>query len=294
MRLETVACNLCGATRHDRLFEKLGHLTGHRFRIARCVDCGLVFVNPRLSEQEITALYRQAYFEGEGFDPFVGLEQEAQKVEGAARALTRIETIKPPPADLLEVGPGKGHLLREATSRGFRAVGLELSDYAADQLLAQGLKVLRGSIDTAGIGDASFDVVAAVEVLEHLPDPKQFLLEVARVLKPGGLFYYETGDIDCEQARQQGVEWDYIRPEGHIYYFSPRTLARYLRESGFSVCYPAWFNPTRRIVWVLNGLGLLDCTQPVLPNYARSFAWHVLAAWDGMFSRRPYPMATRR
>jgi len=75
------------------------------FTIVQCAGCGLDFVNPRLTEEEIKGLYDRAYFEGQGFDPFILLEEVTQKVAGARRALDRIVAVKSPPADLLEVGP---------------------------------------------------------------------------------------------------------------------------------------------------------------------------------------------
>jgi len=75
------------------------------FTIVQCAGCGLDFVNPRLTEEEIKGLYDRAYFEGQGFDPFILLEEVTQKVAGARRALDRIVAVKSPPADVLEVGP---------------------------------------------------------------------------------------------------------------------------------------------------------------------------------------------
>ena len=293
MKLETVVCNFCGSSSLPPRYRKKGHLTGRMFTIVQCAGCGLVFVNPRLTEEKIKGLYDRAYFEGQGFDPFIALEEVTQKVAGARRALDRIVAVKSPPADVLEVGPGGGHFLRMAGERGFRTTGLELSGYAADRLLQQELHILQGTFENASIPDQTYDVVVAVEVIEHLPDPRTFFREVARILRPGGLFYYETGDIDCEQARQQGADWDYIRPEGHLYYFSPRTLGRYLRATGFLLQYPVWFNPTRRIVQVLRRLGLIKGEAPLFQGSKGHLARQVLALWDLPLSRRPYPMAIR-
>ncbi|MDE3241320.1 MAG: class I SAM-dependent methyltransferase [Nitrospirota bacterium] len=251
------------------------------FTIVQCRCCGLVFVNPRLPEEHIKGLYDKAYFDGQGFDPYISLEEEAQKIAGVTRVPERISAVKLPPADVLEAGPGGGHFLRLAKERGFSAVGLELSNYAGNRLRQQALHILQGTIARAGIPDHAYDVIVAVEVIEHLPDPRTFFMEVARVLRPGDHFYYETGDIDCEQAREQGADWDYIRPEGHLYYFSPRTLARYLRETGFRVCYPLWFNPSRRIVSLLRQVGLVKGAEPCFQGRSGALARRLLAPGTG-------------
>src|SRR6266571_6390416 len=284
MRLEKVNCNLCGASDYRIRFEKQGHLTEKVFQVVQCVDCGLVYVNPRLPEEWVRTLYDEAYFSGEGFDPFVRYEEElrnpADKDAWATRVLDRISTVKPPPAGLLEIGPGVGHLLRMAKKRGYRVVGLELSGYAVKLLREQGLEILEGTIERIVIPDATYDVVVAVELLEHLPDPRKLFFEVARILRTGGLFYYETGNIDCAEARRLGAEWDYIRPEGHLYYFSPWTLTRFLEDAGLKACYPYWFNPTRRIVRVLKGLGLIKHTSPLLKGWRGAIARLFLTLWD--------------
>jgi SAM-dependent methyltransferase len=297
MMLEQVDCNLCGSSDFRIRFEKRGHLTGRVFQVVECVDCALVYVNPRLPDEWIRALYNEAYFHGDGFDPYVRYEEElrspADKDAWAARVMDRISTVKPPPADFLEIGPGVGHLLRMAKKRGYRAVGLELSGYAARLLRDHGLEILEGTIEKIMIPEATYDVIVAVELIEHLPDPRKLFFEVARILRPGGVFYYETGNIDCGEAQRLGAEWDYIRPEGHLYYFSPRTLTQFLEKAGLKARYPYWFNPTRRIVRVLEGLGLVEKGRQIFRGPRGALARAFLSVWDWPASRRPYPMGVR-
>lgn len=297
IQLEEVSCNLCGSSRHRLRFEKWSQFLGHMFRIVECEVCGLVFVNPRLSAEQIRSLYDASYYRGEGFDCSIHYEEELEsptlKESATRRILERLMVANPPPADLLEVGPGMGHFLRSVKERGFRVVGLELSPYAASVLQKQGLEIVIGTLQDVKFPDDSFDVVVAVEVIEHLRDPKQFFGEVARILRPGGIFYYETGDINCESARRMGPGWHYIMPEGHLHYFSPRTLSRYLREAGFQVCYPLWFNAKRRLVRYLECVGLVDEANPVFRGMKGAVARLLFQAWDMPSSRRPYPMARR-
>ncbi len=297
LRLDTVLCNLCGSMRQRLRFEKWSRFLEHSFRVVECEACGLVFVSPRPSAENIRSLYDAAYYRGAGFDTSVHYDQElenpATKEEVTKRVLERLMVVKSPPADLLEVGPGMGHFMRAAAGAGFHAVGVEMSPYAASVLRKQGMEVLVGTLPEVKLPGSSFDAVVAVEVIEHLLDPKEFFSEVARILRPGGIFYYETGDIDCESARRLGPGWDYIMPEGHLYYFSPRTLSRYLKEAGFQIRYPLWFNPTRRLADFLDGLGLVNRTSPVLSGPKGAIARLIFYAMDLPLVRRPYPMAIR-
>lgn len=98
----------------------------------------------------------------------------------------------------LDLGCAYGFLVEEARQSGFRAVGIDASLFA----VAQARRFAGAAAGWLGAGhaerlpfaDASFDVVSAFDLLEHVPDPERVLAEVARVLRPGGLFLGATPD----------------------------------------------------------------------------------------------------
>ena len=100
-----------------------------------------------------------------------------------------IERVVQPPKDakLLEIGCGTGHNLAMLGKFG-RVDALEVDDIArgmAEERL--GGPVLSAPLpELAGLSDDQYDVVAALDVIEHIPDDKAALDGVARVLKPGG------------------------------------------------------------------------------------------------------------
>lgn len=298
LQLESVACNLCGSTRAAHCFNKPGSLTGINFNIVRCEKCGMRYVNPRLSAAAIERLYSEDYFRGDGFDSSVNYTEELQSdspPEEAVRALRRIRSMYPDAARILEVGPGMGSFMRMASEAGYEISGLELSAFAVQELTALGLDVMQGGFPEPRIADASMDVVVAIEVIEHVPDPMRFLCEVRRILKPGGLFYYETGNAECEQAMRLGAAWDYIMPEGHLYYFSPRHMTGYMEKTGFDAAYPNWSRPDRTVSRLLRTAGLRDEGE-ILPQGLRGrlCKW-ILSSWDRVTSDNDnFPMAIAR
>lgn len=88
---------------------------------------------------------------------------------------------------ILDVGCGNGSILRHLRGRGYAHLhGLERSAYAIKRLSADGIEMHNSVLPAISLPDASFDVVIASQVLEHIVRRGRFLQEIRRVLKPGG------------------------------------------------------------------------------------------------------------
>jgi SAM-dependent methyltransferase len=79
------------------------------------------------------------------------------------------------------------------------------------------------------------DVVTLWNVLEHLYDPKATLLEIRRILRPGGLLVIALPNLDCLDAHIFGPAWSGYDVPRHLYVFSEATLTRMLAQTGFRV-----------------------------------------------------------
>ncbi len=134
---------------------------------------------------------------------------------------------------LLDVGCGAGSILQAARRAGWDAEGLEVSRTAAEHVRAEGFKVFCGEIAEASYPDAHFDVVTASEVLEHVADPAPLLEEVARIIRPGGVFWATTPHGRGLSARVLGLEWSTICPPEHLQLFSLGGARRMVERAGF-------------------------------------------------------------
>ena len=131
------------------------------------------------------------------FDDPVALLRLESKVK-VPWVIERIEQRMKSPANvkILDVGCGAGFLSNAIAKKGYSVTGLDLSE--------ESLKVARkydetGSVQYVGANayslpfpDASFEVVTCMDFLEHVDQPEVVVKEVARVLKPGGLFFFHT------------------------------------------------------------------------------------------------------
>jgi ubiquinone/menaquinone biosynthesis C-methylase UbiE len=88
--------------------------------------------------------------------------------------------------DVFEAGCGTGLLLRQAAGVARKAVGLDLSRGMLGPARARGLQVVQGSLTAVPLPDRSFDLVYSMKVLAHVPPIHDALVELTRLVRPGG------------------------------------------------------------------------------------------------------------
>ncbi len=99
---------------------------------------------------------------------------------------------------MLDVGCGGGYLTEEYARLGFQVTGVDISPASIAEAIAhareEGLQITyqTGSAAALDFPDRRFDVVSCCDVLEHIEDWPAAIGEIARVVKPGGLFLFDT------------------------------------------------------------------------------------------------------
>jgi SAM-dependent methyltransferase len=127
-------------------------------------------------------------------------------------------------------------MLDEFRKRGWETFGTELSEQAAGAAREEfGLNVRAITLEDWGFEDKFFDVVTLWHVLEHLPDPRETLREVNRILKDDGLLVVSTPNFDSFQAKVSKEKWFHLDMPRHYYHFSTRTLTQMLGSLDFRV-----------------------------------------------------------
>lgn len=240
--LETVPCNLCGSTESRRAYSRPYRIdtlseagtfaaTTDEFQaygtIVECRGCGLVFTNPRPTKEALLKGYREYV-------------DELYNEEGSSRSINAhfsLATIKrfKTEGKLLEVGTSSGYFLNAARVD-FAVEGLEPSEWAAKHARERyRLDVHAESLEsTTRWAPGTFDVVAMIDVIEHVTDPLGFLRRGAELLKPGGVLYLVTPDIGSLSAKVLRGSWWGLRP-AHIYYFDRHTMSAMLTQAGLEV-----------------------------------------------------------
>ena len=193
------------------------------------------------SPLEADALYDEQYYTGEGIDTSVNYAQESAEPDRTIRwfefegihGLVRKHLATGSALRWLDYGCGTGALLRFVQSHDpcLIAEGFDASS-AARSLAGDGTVHLVSAIDLETHRTQFYDVVTAIEVLEHIEYPLPALRTIAKVLKPGGMFFQTTGNRGSLAARCLGARWSYLLPEIHISIFNREAMVFALESAG--------------------------------------------------------------
>ena len=99
---------------------------------------------------------------------------------------------------------------------------------------------------------AAFDVVTQLGYIEHEWHPLDGLRAAWRLLKPGGVLVIKTPNYASWNRHVRGMEWCGYHIPAHCNYFTRRTLARMLRQTGFEPIPRPWSDrlPTSDSLWM--------------------------------------------
>lgn len=271
-RMEAVPCNLCGAddpvVRHeirvdarDLRFYRFARfadpdLTG-TMRIVACRRCGLLYVSPRLSEEQLARVYGDNRVLGGVWRSLGHLFRPTDpddlqdprnapppRLDGPDWRFERIERhtahLRRRPLTLLDVGCGRGEFVARALRRGYEAIGVDRAPDRVDL----GRRV-PGLAERLVDGDAlrlvetfsgrTFDVITLWDVVEHVTDPLGLMRSVRALCHAESRVFVYTMSTDSRTYRVFGKRWYYVHPAIHLYYFSDATLADLLARAGLAL-----------------------------------------------------------
>jgi 2-polyprenyl-3-methyl-5-hydroxy-6-metoxy-1,4-benzoquinol methylase len=254
---EAAACILCGGA----LKKGLGGLFDTRFgldgsyEVRLCRSCGLEQTSPIPTLPALKALYESHYnFGGEKDTLYTNLRARFYssflyrfwiRLDGDVSFHGSKGT-----GHLLDIGCNEGRGLNIYARNGFEVEGLELNAAAAAKARETGFKVHMCELADLS-ADSVYDVAVLSNVLEHSLDPRSMLVNVNKILKPGGKVW-----ISCPNSRSFfrklfGVHWINWHVPFHIAHFDAESLANLLRETGFSTIL---IRPISPAIWVTHSI----------------------------------------
>ena len=276
IQLEEVPCPVCGSDRfhvHAQMQDVLHGVPGD-FQVVRCADCRHFFMNPQPTEESLAACYTESYgphataceFEAdvetaEPSKPWY-LRIGLRRVPGL-RILyrwlsdSRAEFI-PPVQDgrdrAIELGCATGGFLQKLRDAGWQIQGIEPAAEAAEVARGAGFDIHTGTLESVAIPNESFNAACAWMVIEHLPDPRSSLSEIARVLRPDGWFAFSVPNAGCWERLLFGSCWYVWEPPRHLQHFTSACIRSLLADAGFD---RIQITHQRNLLNIVGSLGLV-------------------------------------
>ena len=218
-------CPLCGS-QQSRLFDQR-KFRGQPVTNRICSNCGLVYQSPRMTEAELASYYereyRMEYQGGEGPNA-----KDLATQAGRAKSLTqfvknRLTTV----TRHLDIGCSAGILLQHVQGAyQCQSIGIEPGTAYREYAQVSGLTVYPTLEDLEKVEQGRFDLISMAHVLEHLPDPVEYLAHLhTSLLEKGGHLLIEVPNLyahDCFET-------------AHLVSYSPHTLNQTLQKAGFVV-----------------------------------------------------------
>jgi SAM-dependent methyltransferase len=259
--MEYVNCNLCGLDNTQFLFKKKDKLcvTDDEFNVVECRNCGLLYINPRSSEEEIKKFYPETYSWKETLEADSFLTKWVRSLEKGYRYhLLRDEVSKVAKVmgrsfgKVLDIGCGTGDRLDVFRNKGFETYGVETSDsanYAREHL---NLDVSKGDLFSISFPDRFFDIVTLYNVLEHTHNPTKVCNEIHRILKDDGFLVIQVPNKNSLQYHIFKKRWAAFDVPRDLYYFGTEIVRSLLGKVGFTVAkidhFMNWWHPPTQVL----------------------------------------------
>lgn len=250
--LERPSCPLCGNTRAKHVVDAQDTWVGHeaqRFSIVRCEICAHRYTTPRYREAAKHRAFAGAYpFYARARAARSGAPTEDRRAsrrpfEGRADRLRAVANL---PGRVLDVGCGDGFFLDAMRARGWSVVGTDVEDdvvwHARERL---GIEAMVADLEDDPLPPGPFDAVTLWGVLQLVYRPRDALEKIAAQLADDAVIAIGVSNIDSVGARLFGAKWRGLGVPRHLSHFTPSTLTRLLRWTGFEVVHvhhetPRW------------------------------------------------------
>ncbi len=201
--------------------------------LLRCLGCGQHFARPQISAAALASYYSEL-----GTTRYTEQAEPPNSAAEAARERFLVGAVErwKRGGRILDVGCGRGELLRAFDPLHWERIGVEPSPAVdVEETTSAGVVIVRGFLEDAPLPERSFDVVVAIDLLEHLRDARAFTRRLRGLVRDGGFAVVVTGDISSFFARLARARWRYFGSHEHVSFFTPSSIQHLFENCGFTV-----------------------------------------------------------
>jgi len=235
-------CIVCGET------EKINEYCQLRgFIYARCEQCDLIYLKEFGTQREMKGAYTGGFIKSlrrrltgplrrmKGLKGYSTLQQRGKQIYQFAKDKIGAKNK----AKLLDIGCNKGFILSSAAQDGLEVYGIDLVEEVTIPFknsfpqFSKNIFSKKFSEVAKNFTDNSFDIITAIDVVEHFEDPVSDLQHIYRILCNDGVFVIQTPDTACQEAVDQLCDWRALKPLEHLHLFNTSNFTRLCKQIGF-------------------------------------------------------------
>ncbi len=243
VEIEYKNCGFCGSESFKNLYPAPEYSPYSQCNVVQCSNCGLVRTNPRPTQASLNELYTNEYYSRE-IPNLQGLASQV-KIFAMKHSFSwlypRLIPFKiSPNATICDIGCGSGQWLglMQTSYPDAKLYGYEIDKETA----SIAAKLCRGEVHHGDFLDnswssESFDFIAFWDVFEHVDNPKTFMEEVARLLKPNGIVVILYPNFNSIYSKIFKRFWWALLFDQHLYHYSRETLTQVVQSSGLKPVY---------------------------------------------------------
>jgi SAM-dependent methyltransferase len=196
-------------------------------RIISCDKCGYNHVVPMYSEDELEKFYENVYSES---TPSFLWHEKVENIQRLKKA-----------GKVLDIGCWEGHQLEHFMKVGWKCAGTELNKKAANIATSKGIEVHQISIRElfCRFEDEKWDVINVAYILEHIPNPIDFLINLKDRLEDDGIIIVEVPNefspFQLAYITENKIDPYWIALPDHLNYFNKHGIENLVKKTGFSI-----------------------------------------------------------
>ncbi|WP_025744050.1 class I SAM-dependent methyltransferase [Aquimarina pacifica] len=204
-------------------------VSGETFQLLYDQEYDMLVTSPKPEEKEI-----HKYYQSEDYISHTDAKRSLfekmyhiVKVFSLKKKTKLITRLNKGTGSLLDIGAGTGDFLMVAKNKGWFVEGVEPSDQAKELAIDKGVTL---QDDTSNLDSESFDIITMWHVLEHVPNPKDQIKELRRLLKPNGFAVIAVPNFKSYDATYYKSFWAAYDVPRHLWHFSKKAVQKLFLE----------------------------------------------------------------
>lgn len=200
------------------------------FDYFQCQQCGLMWVNPQLTDEAVAEIYATGFKHKQGKHPVYPGKNRFRE------GLSLIAPYRKNGGRVLDIGTFTGHFLVAAREDGWKITeGTEISQDAATYARNEyDLTIHPGDLLSIELTPDTYDAITLSDVIEHVSDPLATIKQTHKLLRPGGVLYMHTPHFNSIPRYIHGQEWSVFFP-WHRTIFTANAMREMLETSGYRI-----------------------------------------------------------